>query len=79
MKRLVILVIALVFAFCTTAMAIELPSSTTKGKATKAFKDVRKAEKAYTKKVRKAEKANAKEVRKAEKAAAKSRIISIGK
>lgn len=70
MKRLVVLVMALVFAFCTTAMAIEVPSSEKNVKAKKAAKVAAKYD-------RKAAKAYDKEVRKAAKAAAKSRKISI--
>ena len=81
MKRLVVLVMALVFAFCTTAMAIEVPSSEKNVKAEKAAKvsakDDRKGAKAAAKYDRKAAKAYDKEVRKAAKAAAKSRKISI--
>lgn len=77
MKRLVILVTALVFAFCATATAFEiLPSKELKKAQKIEVKAQKKEAKAYGKDVRKAEKAYDKEVRKEEKAASKWRRIS---
>jgi hypothetical protein len=61
MKRLVVLVMALVFAFCTTSMAIELPSSK------KFIKAQRKAAKVAAKYDRKAAKATTKAAKKSRK------------
>ena len=70
MKRLVLFVVALVFAFCTTVMAVDKPAAPpVKDEAVKAEKadvakgEVKKAEKKAKKKLKKAAKKAAKKVK----------------